>query len=148
METAVRRRAAAIGEIQPDLSRRLYSVCCHHSLEILGLWARPTDFSVSGGDIFVRKPYGTSLKGKAEKEKQSYSLDRHSLFCGSRNFLDDLVLFLHISDISKYPSPLDYTSCISFIIDFLIKLLLCYYYTSDTASADYRPPFFRPGSTE
>lgn len=80
METAVRRRAAATGEIQPDLSRRLYSVCCHHSLEILGLWARPTDFSVSGGDIFERKPYGASLKGKAEKEKQSYSLDRHSLF--------------------------------------------------------------------
>ena len=95
METAVRRRAAAIGEIQPDLSRRLYSVCCHHSLEILGLWARPTDFSVSGGDIFERKPYGASLKREAEKEKQSYSLDRHSLFCGSRNFLDDLVLFLH-----------------------------------------------------
>ena len=95
METAVRRRAAATGEIQPDLSRRLYSVCCHHSLEILGLWARPTDFSVSGGDIFERKPYGASLKREAEKEKQSYSLDRHSLFCGSRNFLDDLVLFLH-----------------------------------------------------
>lgn len=80
METAVRRRAAAIGEIQPDLSRRLYSVCCHHSLEILGLWARPTDFSVSGGDIFERKPYGASLKREAKKEKQSYSLDRHSLF--------------------------------------------------------------------
>ena len=95
METAVRRRAAATGEIQPDLSRRLYSVCCHHSLEILGLWALPTDFSVSGGDIFERKPYGASLKREAEKEKQSYSLDRHSLFCGSRNFLDDLVLFLH-----------------------------------------------------
>ena len=88
METAVRRRAAATGEIQPDLSRRLYSVCCHHSLEILGLWARPTDFSVSGGDIFERKPYGASLKREAEKEKQSYSLDRHSLFCGSRNFLE------------------------------------------------------------
>lgn len=80
METAVRRRAAATGEIQPDLSRRLYSVCCHHSLEILGLWAPPTDFSVSGGDIFERKPYGASLKREAEKEKQSYSLDRHSLF--------------------------------------------------------------------
>ena len=80
METAVRRRAAATGEIQPDLSRRLYSVCCHHSLEILGLWALPTDFSVSGGDIFERKPYGASLKREAKKEKQSYSLDRHSLF--------------------------------------------------------------------
>ena len=66
METAVRRRAAATGEIQPDLSRRLYSVCCHHSLEILGLWARLTDFSVSGGDIFERKPYGASLKREAK----------------------------------------------------------------------------------
>ena len=59
---------AATGEIQPDLSRRLYSVCCHHSLEILGLWARPTDFSVSGGDILSANHTEPPSKGKRKKK--------------------------------------------------------------------------------
>ena len=30
-ETAIRRQMVAKGEIQPDLSRKIYSICCHRS---------------------------------------------------------------------------------------------------------------------
>ena len=59
METAIRQRLVADGEIQPDLSRKFNFICCHHLL--LLLWE---GISLHSGDTEPRSKHRSKKKKK------------------------------------------------------------------------------------